>query len=103
MHTEDSLKLMEENTKELGDLLHQFQNLTCSQFSTVELPQEADACVRWRKEATNAQCPDAVPTSVPPLVIENSSANGENCGGNTIPENQVSTSKFAVYLFWFLS
>jgi len=56
MHTEDSLVLMEEITKELGDLLRQFRRLTCSQFCTVELPREADARVRWAmgKEASMA-------------------------------------------------
>jgi hypothetical protein len=103
MHTEDSLKLLEENTKELGDLLRHFRNLTCSQFSTVELPREADARVRRRKEATNAQRPHAAPAGVPPPVMENGSADGENRGRNAIPENQVPTGKFAFYLFWFLS
>ncbi len=46
MHTETSLELMEEVTKELGDLLRQFRRLTCSHFSTVELPREANARVR---------------------------------------------------------
>jgi hypothetical protein len=46
MHSEDSLVLMEEVTKELGQLLRQFRQLTCSQFCTVELPREADARLR---------------------------------------------------------
>jgi hypothetical protein len=46
MHTDTSLELMEEVTKELGDLLRQFRRLTCSHFSTVELPREVDARVR---------------------------------------------------------
>ena len=46
MDTDTSLDLMEEVTKELGDLLRQFRRLTCSHFSTVELPREADARVR---------------------------------------------------------
>lgn len=54
MHTEDSLVLMEEVTKELGQLLRQFRRLTCSQFCTVELPREAEARLRqaMAKEAS---------------------------------------------------
>jgi hypothetical protein len=94
MHTEDSLKLMEENTKELGNLLRQFRTLTCSQFSTVELPREADARVRRRKGATDAQHPNVVPTSVPPPAMTNGNAgHGQNRDENTMSENQVPTSK----------
>jgi hypothetical protein len=49
MHTEDSLSIMEECTTELGRLLCQFRDLTCSQFSTFELSREADARARRRK------------------------------------------------------
>jgi len=49
MHTEDSLSIMEECTTELGRLLRQFRDLTCSQFSTFELSREADARARRRK------------------------------------------------------
>jgi len=49
MHTEDSLSIMEECTTELGRLLRQFRDLTCSQFSTFDLSREADARARRRK------------------------------------------------------
>ena len=52
MHTDASLELMEEYTRELGVLLRQFRQLTCSQFSTVELPRETDAHVRQKKHPT---------------------------------------------------
>jgi hypothetical protein len=74
MHTEDSLELMEESTKEIGELLRQFRRLTCAQFATVELPREADARMRRKKDpATEIPSPDhdvaaslnAVPSSVP--------------------------------------
>ena len=54
MHTEDSLVLMEDITKELGDLLRKFRRLTCSQFSTVELPRETDARRRRAMDASTA-------------------------------------------------
>jgi len=56
MHTETSLEMMEEVTKELGNLLHQFRHVTCSQFSTVELRREADARARQTKDAPTATC-----------------------------------------------
>lgn len=87
MHTEDSLKLMEESTKDLGNLLRQFRTLTCSQFNTIELPREADARVRRRMKATDAQRPNVVPTSAPPRSV------GQNCDDNTMSENQVPSSK----------
>jgi hypothetical protein len=94
MHTEDSLKLMEESTKELGNLLRQFRTLTCSQFSTVELPREADARVRRRKGATDVQRPNVVPTSVaPPAIASGNADHGQNYDENTMSENQVPTSK----------
>jgi hypothetical protein len=96
MHTEDSLTLMEESTKDLGNLLRQFRTLTCSQFSTVELPREADARVRRRKDATDVQHSNAVPTSVPPATMANGNAgHDQNSHGddNTLSENQVPTSK----------
>src|SRR5258708_40375338 len=92
MHTEDSLKLMEESTKDLGNLLRQFRTLTCTQFSTVELPREADARIRRR---TDVQRPNAVPTSVPPATINGNAGHGQNSHGdnNTLSENLVPTSK----------
>lgn len=70
MHTEDLLELMEECTKELGEL-RQFQQLTCTKFGTVELQREADACARRRKDVTTdiplSESPNAAPTSVSPM------------------------------------
>jgi len=91
MHTKDSLGLMEESTKEIGELLCQFRRLTCAQFATVELPREADARMRRKKDpATDIPCPDvaaplnAVPNNVPLPTITTS-------GDQNIP-----TSKFAI-------
>jgi hypothetical protein len=92
MHTEGSLKLMEESTKELGNLLCQFRTLTCSQFNTIELPREADARIRRRMKATDAQSPNVVPTSLPPPTMVNDSV-GQNYDDNTISKNQVTSSK----------
>ena len=54
MHTETSLEMMDEVTKELGDLLRQFWRVTCSQFNTIELQREADARARRMKNAPTA-------------------------------------------------
>ena len=92
MHTEDSLRFMEETTKELGDLLRQFRNLTCSKFNTVELPREADARLRHKKDIINTH-PNVASTaqSAPPSMATGSTSS-QNCDQNTISENQVSPS-----------
>ena len=98
MHTEDSLAIMEESTKELGDLLRQFRKFTCSQFSTVELPREAEARLRQKKGATDTQCPNTVPARVQPPA---SSTDGpsQTRDQNTISEDQVPTSAFSILSF----
>ena len=97
MHTEDSLELMEECTKELGELLRQFRRLTCTKFGTVELQREADARARRRKDVTTdvplSESPNAAPTSVSPTTIMTTGADSRNCD-QTVPGNQVPTSKF---------
>ena len=85
MHTEDSLVLMEEITKELGDLLRQFRRLTCSQFCTVELPREADARVR---RATAKEASMAVPGNIS---TENQARNRDHPN----PDIQASPGMFA--------
>jgi len=96
MHTENSLQLMEESTKDLGSLLRQFRTLTCSQFNTIELPREADARIRQRMKATDAQRSNVVPTSVSSIMANGS---GQNCDNNTMPETQVPSSKtFASFI-----
>jgi hypothetical protein len=49
MHTNQSLDLLEELTTEFGDLMRRFQDVTSSQFATMELPRETAA--RNRREA----------------------------------------------------
>ena len=98
LHTEDSLRFMEETTKELGDLLRQFRNFTCSEFNTVELPREVDARVRRKKDVANT-CPNAVlMTQSTPLSMA-TSADGQNRDQNTIPESRIPPSKLSVCLF----
>jgi hypothetical protein len=43
MHSDSTLLLLEELTKEFGQLIRQFRDLTCSQFKTVELSRETAA------------------------------------------------------------
>jgi hypothetical protein len=88
MHTEDSLVLMEEITKELGQLLRQFRQLTCSQFCTVELPREADARLRWAK---------AKEPSTAERGSNNTDNQTQNSDPNSNPDIQASLSKF---VFW---
>jgi hypothetical protein len=51
IHTDSSLTLLEELTTELGQLLRKFRDITCTAFSTVELPRETAA--RIRRESRN--------------------------------------------------
>ena len=46
LHTESSLALLESLTTEFGLLVQNFQELTCSQFATTELPREEAARTR---------------------------------------------------------
>ncbi len=50
IQTEGSLKLLDDLTTEFGQLLRQFRDLTCTTFTTVELPHEAEARERRRQE-----------------------------------------------------
>lgn len=53
MQTEGSLKLLDDLTTEFGQLIRQFHDLTCTTFTTVELPREAEARERRRQENTS--------------------------------------------------
>ncbi len=55
MHTESSLALLESLTTEFGLLMQSFQELTCADFVTVELPREVSARNRKEVKATAAQ------------------------------------------------
>jgi len=46
MHTDSSLDLLEKLTTEFGQLMRQFRDLTCTEFTTMELPKEAAARAR---------------------------------------------------------
>jgi len=101
MHTEDSLALMEESTKEIGELLRQFRRLTCTQFGTVELPREADARLRRNKvPATDIPHPDR--EAAPPLSQQNAVSSGvppptiATSGDQNILDNQEPASTSAI-------
>ena len=50
IQTEGSLKLLDGLTTEFGQLLRQFRDQTCTTFTSVELPREAEAPERRRQE-----------------------------------------------------
>jgi len=52
MHTEDTLRLMESETVELGNHLRTFTSETCATFSTKELHREAEARTRHQARET---------------------------------------------------
>ena len=51
MHSESTLQLLEELTREFGKLMHQFQDQSCSMFATVELVHEKAA---WAQVASRS-------------------------------------------------
>lgn len=72
MHTDPTLEHLRRLTPEIGRLMREFKNTTCSDFSTFELPREAAARVRReqreataRAAAAGASVPDVAPTSAP--------------------------------------
>jgi hypothetical protein len=54
MHTDDTLQILDDFTTNLGDQLRYFADVTCPNYSTVELPREA-AARRRRKSKKSAQ------------------------------------------------
>ncbi|KAF8873128.1 hypothetical protein BD779DRAFT_1452164, partial [Infundibulicybe gibba] len=67
MHTDGTLSILDELTVELGKLLRQFRDLTCSQFHTVELPREVSARTRRQiRQRAAATAPMPSPHPVPP-------------------------------------
>ncbi|KAF8222819.1 hypothetical protein L208DRAFT_1320473 [Tricholoma matsutake] len=71
MHTNSSLTPLENLTIEFGQLMHNFCDLTCSQFGTKELPREATAHIRRQAQqkvaAANKNAPPS--NSVPPASL----------------------------------
>ncbi|KAJ3573756.1 hypothetical protein NP233_g2220 [Leucocoprinus birnbaumii] len=53
MHSDTTLDLLDNLTREIGHLLRHFRDNTCSAFSTMELPREVAA--RQRRQASNQQ------------------------------------------------
>lgn len=53
MHTDHTLQILEDLTTKLGDQLRFFADVTCLNYSTVELPREAAA--RKRRESEKSQ------------------------------------------------
>jgi hypothetical protein len=47
LHTETTLKHLEDLTTELGKLMRDFEHSTCPHFQTFELPREVEARKRW--------------------------------------------------------
>lgn len=66
MHTDSTLGHLEMLTKEFGQLMRQFRDLTSKDFDTFELPREANARARRgrNKNSTTATTQD-IPTSAP--------------------------------------
>lgn len=52
LHTDTTLKQLEQQTTELGQLMRDFERLTCVAFETFELPRETAARVRHQAQAS---------------------------------------------------
>lgn len=63
MHTDRTLRMLEDLTTTLGDRLRFFANNTCSNYSTVELPREAAARQRRKSKKSQVHPPDANQTA----------------------------------------
>lgn len=78
MHTDSSLSLLESLTAEFGLLMGEFQELTCSQFSTTELPREAASRKRRNLKKTAAQSSETTTTSQAPTLEHPTTESVEN-------------------------
>lgn len=63
MHSDASLILLEVLSVELGQLLRQFRDLTCTKFATFELPREAAARNKRRKSGQNVSAQNPNPAT----------------------------------------
>lgn len=63
IHTDSSLTLLDDLTTEFGRLLRRFRDITCSKFSTFELPREAAARNRRKISTTNKRTANETNTS----------------------------------------
>ena len=75
IHTDSTLTLLENLTAELGQLLRKFRDVTCSTFSTVELPRETAARNRQKlytkSTATSSETAASSRLAVPAAQVEN--------------------------------
>jgi hypothetical protein len=55
LHTDDTLKIMDQVTVALGNQLREFQNITCASFETRELKREAEARKRRQAKTQNTR------------------------------------------------
>ena len=82
MHTDSSLALLETLTTEFGSLMQNFQELTCSQFETKELPREAAARRRRDLKKKSTQSTQST-TSRSPIVEHLTTESVENIPSRT--------------------
>lgn len=61
LHTESTLAHLERLTTDLGKLMREFRDSTCSAFDTVELPRELDARNRHSHKKQNTKQTGAAP------------------------------------------
>lgn len=74
MHTDSTLNYMETATKRLGNELRRFQHITCSAFSTVELPKEAATRSRRKGKAdAKSSATDARDQNLPASIQDHDS------------------------------
>jgi hypothetical protein len=59
LHTDSTLSHLETLSRELGQLMREFRDKTCSRFETSELPQETEARNRRQKSKAQGKQPES--------------------------------------------
>lgn len=90
VHTERTLDHLESRTKELGLLMRQFRDLTCSQFQTTELPREVAARNQQRRRTQVAQV--SATGNTPALQSALASSSGATHRNTPMPETILAAS-----------
>ncbi len=95
MHTDFTLDHLEELTKELGLLMRQFRDLSCSHFQTVELPREVEARKRREQRAQAKKPPTSTGMGIgsdpPALPLSNTMLTAPTTNVNTSAANALPT------------
>lgn len=91
LHSDDTLKLLDDETTELGDHLRKFQSNTCAAFQTKELGKEASA--RHRRQAKQDHKSRKKPTARNSTTSQENAATGDQAPQRKPKEFNLNTYK----------